>query len=121
VAEFLDVGPRHWMLLSLLLFSIGIYGMLTRRNAIGILLSVELLLNAAALNFVIFNHYRNPAAVDGAVMAIFIIAVAAARLPNWVATTKSRHAWPAIRTSGSSASGGHVVSSPSSHRGTSPP
>jgi NADH:ubiquinone oxidoreductase subunit K len=80
VAEFLDVGPRHWMLLSLLLFSIGIYGMLTRRNAIGILLSVELLLNAAALNFVIFNHYRNPAAVDGAVMAIFIIAVAAAEV-----------------------------------------
>jgi NADH:ubiquinone oxidoreductase subunit K len=39
-----------------------------------------LLLNAAALNFVIFNHYRNPAAVDGADMAIFIIAVAAAEV-----------------------------------------
>lgn len=80
MSEFLVVGPKHWMLLSLLLFSIGVYGMLTRRNAIGILLSVELLLNAAALNFVTFNHYRNPAAVDGAVMAIFIIAVAAAEV-----------------------------------------
>lgn len=80
MSEFLVVGPKHWMLLSLLLFSIGVYGMLTRRNAIGILLSVELLLNAAALNFVTFNHYRNPDAVDGAVMAIFIIAVAAAEV-----------------------------------------
>jgi len=80
MAELLAVGPKHWMMLSLLLFAIGIYGMLTRRNAIGILLSVELLLNASALNFVIFNHYLDPSAVDGAVMAIFIIAVAAAEV-----------------------------------------
>ena len=78
--ELWAVGPKHWMILALLLFSIGMYGMLTRRNAIGILFSVELMLNAAALNFVIFNHYLKPDAVDGAVMAIFIIAVAAAEV-----------------------------------------
>ena len=78
--DLLAVGPKHWMMLALLLFSIGMYGMLTRRNAIGILFSIELMLNAAALNFVIFNHYLKPNAVDGALMAIFIIAVAAAEV-----------------------------------------
>ena len=78
--ELFDVGPRHWMILSLLLFSIGLYGVLTRRNAIGILLGVELMLNAAALNFVVFNHFLAPQSVDGALMAIFIIAVAAAEV-----------------------------------------
>ena len=78
--ELWAVGPKHWMMLSLLLFTIGMYGMLTRRNAIGILLSVELMLNAAALNFIMFNHFLKPDAVDGALMAIFIIAVAAAEV-----------------------------------------
>jgi NADH:ubiquinone oxidoreductase subunit K len=73
-------GLYHWMLLALLLFSIGIYGLLTRRNAIGILLSTELMLNSAAMNFVIFNRYMAPGFVDGSIMAIFIIAVAAAEV-----------------------------------------
>ncbi len=68
----------HWLVLSALLFSIGIYGFLTRRNAVGILMAVELMLNSAALNFVVFNHFLKPAMVDGVVMAIFTIAVAAA-------------------------------------------
>jgi len=70
----------HWLFLAALLFSIGIYGLLTRRNAIGILMAVELMLNAAALNFIIFNRYVMPDKVDGELMAIFIIAVAAAEV-----------------------------------------
>ncbi len=70
----------HWLVLSALLFSIGMYGLLTRRNAIGILMSVELMLNAAALNFIIFNRFVMPGKVDGELMAIFIIAVAAAEV-----------------------------------------
>jgi NADH:ubiquinone oxidoreductase subunit K len=70
----------HWLVLTLLMFSIGIYGLLTRRNAIGVLLSTELMLNSAALNFVIFNRYAAPGFVDGSIMAIFIIAVAAAEV-----------------------------------------
>jgi len=73
-------GLEHWMLLALLLFSIGVYGLLTRRNAVGVLLSTELMLNSAAMNFVIFNRYMAPGFVDGAIMAIFIIAVAAAEV-----------------------------------------
>jgi NADH:ubiquinone oxidoreductase subunit K len=68
----------HWLLLSTVLFSIGIYGVLTRRNAVGVLMSVELLLNSAAMNFLIFNHFAARPFIDGAVMALFIIAVAAA-------------------------------------------
>jgi NADH:ubiquinone oxidoreductase subunit K len=73
-------GLEHWMLLALLLFSIGVYGLLTRRNVVGVLLSTELMLNSAAMNFVIFNHYMAPGFVDGSIMAIFIIAIAAAEV-----------------------------------------
>lgn len=70
----------HWLQLSLLLFSIGIYGILTRRSAVGILIAVELMLNAGAINFVVFNRYVAPTHVDGQVMAIFVIALAAAEV-----------------------------------------
>lgn len=63
------------LLLSHALFAAGIYGLLSRRNAIGLLLSVELLLNAAALNFVLFGRAYNQ--VDGQGFALFIIALAA--------------------------------------------
>jgi len=73
-------GVMHWLVLSAVLFSIGLYGLLTRRNAVGILLSVELMLNSAAFNFVVFNKFVVPATVDGELMAIFVIAVAAAEV-----------------------------------------
>jgi NADH-quinone oxidoreductase subunit K len=61
--------------ISMLLFSIGVYGMLTRRNAIAILLSIELILNAAILNFAIFARIYSSAQAQA--FAIFIIALAA--------------------------------------------
>ncbi|MEI6807947.1 MAG: NADH-quinone oxidoreductase subunit NuoK [bacterium] len=80
--EFIETPPGvfHWLVVSTILFSIGIYGVLTRRNAVGILMAVELLLNSGALNFVVFTKYVAPGAVDGQIMAIFIIAVAAAEV-----------------------------------------
>ncbi len=72
------VGVERWLILSALLFSIGLFGVLTRRNAIGILLSIELMINSAILNFLIFNRFIAPEGVDGAIFALFIIAVAAA-------------------------------------------
>ncbi len=80
--NFLETPPPidAWLLLSSLLFAIGMYGVLTRRNAVGILISLELALNAAALNFVVFNSKVAPAKVDGSIMAIFVIAVAAAEV-----------------------------------------
>ncbi len=73
-------GHVEWLLLSATLFAIGLYGVLTRRNAVGILISVELMLNSAALNFVVFNRFVAPAACDGQITAIFVIAVAAAEV-----------------------------------------
>jgi len=73
-------GAGHWLVLSAILFSIGLYGLLSRRNAVGVLMAVELMLNSGALNFVVFNRYVAPGGVDGQMMAIFVIAVAAAEV-----------------------------------------
>lgn len=73
-------GLFHWLTLSIILFSIGIYGLLTRRNAIAVLMSIELLLNASALNFILFNQISARGSVDGQLFAIFIIAVATAEV-----------------------------------------
>ena len=66
---------RLLLLLSSALFCLGIYGILTRRNAIGLLLAIELILNAAALNFVIFSRLFGHAPAQA--FALFIIALAA--------------------------------------------
>lgn len=64
--------------LSSALFFIGVYGFVTRKNLISILISVELILNSAVINFVVVNKYLYPDMLQGMVYAIFIIAVAAA-------------------------------------------
>jgi NADH-quinone oxidoreductase subunit K len=62
------------------LFCIGLYGALARRNAIGILMGVELMLNAANINLVAFWRYVRPAALTGQLFAIFVMTVAAAEV-----------------------------------------
>ena len=74
----LTPGVHHWVVLSSVLFAIGLYGVLTRRNALGVLMSLELLLNAGACNFVVFERFIAPSRVDGQIMALFVITVAAA-------------------------------------------
>lgn len=63
---------------SSILFFIGIYGFITRTNLISILISVELILNASVINFVVINKYLYPDMLQGVVYSLFIIAVAAA-------------------------------------------
>jgi NADH:ubiquinone oxidoreductase subunit K len=72
------IGLTHYLTLSAVIFCIGVYGMLTRRNAIGVLMSVELMFNAVNVTLVAFARYVTPATVTGQVVAIFTIAVAAA-------------------------------------------
>jgi NADH:ubiquinone oxidoreductase subunit K len=68
-----------YLLVSALLFSIGLAGALTRRNAILVLVGIELMLNAANLNFIAFWRYGpNPEALTGIMFAIFAIGIAAA-------------------------------------------
>ncbi len=75
-----QIPLEHFLILSAILFSIGIYGVLTRRNAVLILMSVELMLNAASINMVAFAAYASPERFIGIIFAIFIITVAAAEV-----------------------------------------
>lgn len=68
----------HIVALSLFLFCVGIYGILTQRNAIRFLIAVELILNAANINLVAFNKYLGTTDGMGQVFALFVIGVAAA-------------------------------------------
>lgn len=68
----------HFLILGALLFAIGIFGALTRRSAIGILMSIELILNAANINFAAFNKFRGGTDYLGQIFALFVIALAAA-------------------------------------------
>ena len=72
------IGLNDILLLSCLLFIIGIYGFLTRRNLITMLMSIELILNSVNLNFVAFNTYLHPNNLDGLFFTLFIITIAAA-------------------------------------------
>ena len=68
----------QYLALAGILFAIGIFGVLTRRNAVGILMSLELMFNAANINLVTFNKYIGPDNLTGQIFATFIIVVAAA-------------------------------------------
>ena len=70
----------YFLVLSALLFSVGIYGVLARQNAVLILLSIELMLNAVNINLVAFSSMLQEAGLDGQVFALFVIAVAAAEV-----------------------------------------
>ncbi len=70
----------YFLVLSALLFSIGVYGVLARRHAVLVLLSIELMLNAVNINLVAFSALLEKAGLDGQVFALFVIAVAAAEV-----------------------------------------
>ena len=72
------MGLNHSLILSTVLFCIGIFGVLTRRNAIGILMSIELMFNAVNINFVAFSKFVTPGEFVGQIFAIFVITIAAA-------------------------------------------
>ncbi len=67
-----------YLYLALVLFAIGLYGVLSRRNLIAVLISVELILNAASINFMAFNRFLAPDPAIGQIITLFIMAVAAA-------------------------------------------
>jgi len=74
----LGVSIYELLSVSTIVFFIGVYGFVTRKNLIAMLMSIELILNSAVLNFVIVNKYLYPQALEGVIFSIFIIAVAAA-------------------------------------------
>ena len=68
----------HYLSLAAILFSIGFFGVVTRRNAIAILMSLELMFNAVNINLIAFNRYVTPGDLLGQIFAIFVIVIAAA-------------------------------------------
>lgn len=67
-----------WIFVATALFIVGFYAALTRKNAIAILIGLELMLNATNINLVAFNRYITPTNVSGQIFAVFVIAIAAA-------------------------------------------
>ena len=70
----------HYLLLAAALFCIGLFGAIAKRNAISVLMGIELMLNAANINLVAFNHFLKPAILTGHVFVIFVIIVAASEV-----------------------------------------
>jgi NADH-quinone oxidoreductase subunit K len=74
------IGMAHFLTVAAIVFAIGLYGVLTKRTIIGILMSIELMLNAVNINLITFSHFITPEALTGQIFAIFTITVAAAEV-----------------------------------------
>jgi NAD(P)H-quinone oxidoreductase subunit 4L len=75
-----QIPLESFLFVSAILFSLGVFGVLSRRNAVQILMSVELMLNAVAVNFVAFGTYTDPGLFRGLIFGIFVIIIAAAEV-----------------------------------------
>lgn len=73
----MHVGLNHFLILSAILFSLGLFGVVTRKNAIMVLMGIELILNSANINFIAFSRF-GAFGLTGQVVAIFVIILAAA-------------------------------------------
>lgn len=74
----MELSMLCYLIPSVVMFAAGVYGFITRKNMIALLLSLELILNSADLNFVIFNRYLFPESMEGMIFTLFAIAIAAA-------------------------------------------
>ncbi len=74
----MDITMICYLIPALVMFCCGVYGFLTRRNMIAMLVSLELMLNAVDINFVVFNRYLFPTSMEGWMFTLFGIAIAAA-------------------------------------------
>src|SRR4030095_8531436 len=74
----MEVSLNHYLFISTALFFIGVYGFITRRNMISMLIAVELILNSININFIAFNRFLYPDKSEGLFFTLFIITIAAA-------------------------------------------
>ena len=74
----MDLTILFYLIPSLIMFCCGLYGFITRRNMIAILISLELMLNSVDINFVVFNRFLYPGELEGMFFSLFAIALAAA-------------------------------------------
>lgn len=69
---------EYFLLLAAALFCIGVYGLVSSRNVIRVLMSIELMLNAVNINLMAFSNFLDPAQIKGQVFSVFVITIAAA-------------------------------------------
>ena len=74
----MEVRMEYYLILAAVMFFAGVYGFITRRNLIAVLISIELILNAVDVNFAVFNRYLFPGQLEGFCFTLFAIAIAAA-------------------------------------------
>ncbi|MDE7376705.1 MAG: NADH-quinone oxidoreductase subunit NuoK [Muribaculaceae bacterium] len=74
----MEITLIFWLVPSLIMFCCGVYGFITRRNMIAMLISLELMLNSVDINFALFNRYLFPGQMEGMFFSLFAIALAAA-------------------------------------------
>lgn len=74
----MDLSILWYLVPSVIMFACGVFGFITRKNMIAMLISLELILNSADLNFVIFNRFLFPGSMEGMIFTLFAIAIAAA-------------------------------------------
>ena len=74
----MDITILYYLIPSLIMFCCGVYGFITRRNMIAMLISLELMLSSVDINFVVFNRYLYPENMEGMFFTLFAIAIAAA-------------------------------------------
>lgn len=73
----MNVPMEYYLIMSAVMFFAGIYGFITRRNLIAVLISLELILNAADINFMVFNRFLYPEAMEGMFFTLFTIGISA--------------------------------------------
>ena len=81
----LSVGLDQYLILSAVLFCIGLFGVLTQRNVIKIIMCIEIMLNAVNISLIAFSRYVTPAILTGQLFAIFVMVVAAAEVAVGIA------------------------------------
>ena len=74
----MEVRMEYYLILAAVMFFAGVYGFITRRNLIAVLISIELILNAVDIDFAVFNRYLFPGQLGGFFFTLFAIAIAAA-------------------------------------------
>lgn len=74
----MEITAIYYLIPSMIMFCCGVYGFITRKNMIAILISLELMLNAVDINFVVFNRFLFPHQLEGMFFTLFAIAIAAA-------------------------------------------
>ena len=74
----MEITAIYYLIPSMIMFCCGVYGFLTRKNMIAMLVSLELMLNSVDINFAVFNRYLFPGQLEGMMFSLFAIAIAAA-------------------------------------------